>query len=114
LHENPEQLRAFTVICDHMLCNDSEQMLMLLTGVGGTGKSHVIHAIRTLFTHCSHDNEILFSAPTGSAACIIDGYTIHALTFLGIRTSRKNTEELEDMWQNVRYLVLDEVSMISA
>ncbi|KIK11365.1 hypothetical protein PISMIDRAFT_72311, partial [Pisolithus microcarpus 441] len=90
------------------------QMLMLLTGVGGTGKSHVIHAIRALFDRTSHGDEILLSAPTGSAACMIGGYTTHALTFIGVKSSRKRIEELEEIWRNVKYLILDEVSMVSA
>ncbi|KAI6029126.1 hypothetical protein BKA83DRAFT_4047626, partial [Pisolithus microcarpus] len=114
LYENEEQLRALTIVYEHLRCKSAQQMLMLLTGVGGTGKSHVIHAIQALFDRTSHGDEILLSAPTGSATCMIGGYTIHALTFIGIKSSRKRIEELEEIWQNVKYLILDEVSMVSA
>ncbi|KAF8438606.1 hypothetical protein L210DRAFT_831335, partial [Boletus edulis BED1] len=55
-----------------------KQMLLFITGITGSGKSHVIKAIVT-FKRCGCPENILLSAPT---AVIIDGHTIHALTFL--------------------------------
>ncbi|KAH7912388.1 hypothetical protein BJ138DRAFT_989776, partial [Hygrophoropsis aurantiaca] len=59
-----------------------ESLQMFLTGIGGSGKSFVIKAVVELFERCGASSELLLSAPTGSAAVLIDGYTIHALTFL--------------------------------
>ena len=39
LYDNLEQERAFTIVAEHMLCQDEEQMLMFVTGIGGSGKS---------------------------------------------------------------------------
>ncbi|KAJ7233473.1 hypothetical protein C8J57DRAFT_1382083 [Mycena rebaudengoi] len=59
----------------------------------------------------------MLSAPTGCAAVLIDGYTIHALTFLHKRKDEKkglHTQELTSIWKEIRYLVIDEISMVSA
>ncbi|EGO28232.1 hypothetical protein SERLADRAFT_366069 [Serpula lacrymans var. lacrymans S7.9] len=55
---------------------------LYIAGIGGSGKSHVINAIVEFFNRCNCSNELLLSAPTGCAAVLIDGYTIHSLTFL--------------------------------
>lgn len=57
---------------------------------------------------------LLLSAPTGCAAILIEGHTIHALTFLPGKVSATKQGDLEAIWKNVRYLILDEISMVSA
>ncbi|KAJ7513267.1 hypothetical protein B0H11DRAFT_1698373, partial [Mycena galericulata] len=42
---NQEQAQAFRIIAHHSLENHPEQLRMLLSGPGGTGKSRVIHAL---------------------------------------------------------------------
>lgn len=110
--ENEEQLRAFQIVANHVQ-HGGHQLLMYIAGVGGTGKSHVIHAIVRLFESCGRRAELMLSAPTGIAAVLIGGYTIHALTMLPDK-SRSNFAELRSLWAKVKWLVLDEVSMISA
>jgi len=115
-----------------MLQHNPDQMLLFITGIGGSGKSHVIRAVLDAFIRTDRYEEILLSAPTGSAACLIDGYTIHALTLMGVGShstvrqaseegpdgklvkQKFNIDELQEIWHDVRYLVLDEVSMVSA
>ncbi|KAI0039799.1 hypothetical protein FA95DRAFT_1452433, partial [Auriscalpium vulgare] len=53
-----------------------------VVGEGGTGKSHVIKAVVAYFERANARERLLLSAPTGIAAVLISGYTIHALTFL--------------------------------
>jgi len=84
LHNNPEQERAFTIIVEHMLMKDLEQLLIFITGIGGSGKTHVIRAILDAFVRSGRYQQILLSAPTGSVACLIDGYTIHAVTLMNV------------------------------
>ena len=48
LHQNIEQLRAFMIIVHHVFVED-DQLLMHVSGVGGTGKSHLISAIVLFF-----------------------------------------------------------------
>ena len=111
---NVEQERAIRIVCEHFMEGTEEQMLCHITGPGGTGKSHVVRAIVEFFKRCGASEQLMLSASTGCAAILIDGYTLHALTFLGPRHSYTRPELLERMWKDVKYLVIDEVSMISA
>ncbi|KAG2738981.1 hypothetical protein P692DRAFT_20660447, partial [Suillus brevipes Sb2] len=80
--ENEEQEMSLRIIGEHFIRGDVKQLLMFITGIGGSGKSHVIRATVELFRRCGAPEKLTLSAPTGSAAVLIDGYTIHALTFL--------------------------------
>ena len=114
LGSNTEQLRAFQIAAEHFITNNVDQLLMFITGMDGSGKSHVIKAIVQLFKQCGCLDELLLSAPTGCAAILINGYTIHALTFLPGRQTASNKTKLENIWVLVKYLILDETSMLSA
>lgn len=87
---------------------------MFITGIDGSGKSHVIKAIVALFKCCGCRENLLLSAPTGCATVLIDGYTIHALTFLPGGDKLTKQANLEVIWAKVCYLILDEISMVSA
>jgi len=60
--------------------SNPEQMVMFLSGEGGTGKSHVIHLL-TLLVQTIHGKtegrfgSVLKTAPTGGAAYNINGFT---------------------------------------
>ncbi|KAH7906341.1 hypothetical protein BJ138DRAFT_987548, partial [Hygrophoropsis aurantiaca] len=82
MEENEEQNLAFQIVADHYLEGDLEQLFLFITGIGGSGKSHVIKAVVELFKRCGTPDKLILSAPTGCSAVLIDGYTIHALTFL--------------------------------
>ncbi|KAG1851054.1 hypothetical protein DFJ58DRAFT_716736 [Suillus subalutaceus] len=71
LNGNAEQEMSFRIIGEHFVHDDVQQLLMFITGIGGSGKSHVICVMVELF-----------NAPTRSTAVFINGYTIHAMTFL--------------------------------
>ncbi|KAF8443746.1 hypothetical protein L210DRAFT_3395916 [Boletus edulis BED1] len=95
LENNEEQSRAFRITAEHFAFCTMKQMLLFITGIGGSGKSHVIKAIVTLFKWCGCPENLLLSAPTGCAAVLIDGYTIHALTFLPGGESVAKQSDLE-------------------
>ena len=114
LDRNEEQSRAFRIAAEHFTFNTVEQLLLFITGIGGAGKSHVIKAIVAIFKHCGCAKNLLLSAPTGSAAVLINSYTIHALIFLPGGENIRKQAELEAIWGQVHYLILDEVSMVSA
>lgn len=111
---NDEQERAIRTVCDHFINGTEEQLLCHISGPGGTGKSYVVHAIVEFFRRCGASDALLLSASTGCAAVLIHGYTLHALTFLGPRKTYTKPEALERLWRDVKYLVIDEISMISA
>ncbi|KAJ7126130.1 hypothetical protein C8R44DRAFT_618120, partial [Mycena epipterygia] len=79
---NPEQERALRIIAEHFMFGMEEQLLLYIAGVGGSGKSFVVKAVVEFFRRCGVSERMMLSAPTGCAAVLIDGYTIHALTFL--------------------------------
>ncbi|KAJ7070427.1 hypothetical protein B0H15DRAFT_765662, partial [Mycena belliarum] len=82
LEDNVEQLRALRIIAEHFIFGMEEQLLLYIAGVGGAGKSFVIKAVVEFFRRCGVSDSMMLSAPTGCAAVLIDGFTIHALTFL--------------------------------
>ena len=112
LRSNPEQLRAFEIVANHVT-RGGPQLLMYIGGVGGTGKSHVVNSVLRLFTLLGERQRILVAAPTGAAALLIGGHTIHSLTLLP-DCPGKDLQELAKIWDGVDYLILDEVSMIGA
>ncbi|VDB96204.1 unnamed protein product [Peniophora sp. CBMAI 1063] len=95
---------------------DNKEQEAAVRMICGTGKSHVINTVREFFRRCELTSKIRLSAPTGAAAILIGGHTIHALTFLpqGRGTGFKRAQELRELWRGVRYLIIDEVSMLSA
>ena len=62
---------------------------MLLTGPGGTGKSHVVKAVQKLMEHYRAGHTIRFLAPTGTAASLIDGMTIHKGLGIKVKSAEK-------------------------
>ncbi|KAJ7927864.1 hypothetical protein B0H13DRAFT_1568932, partial [Mycena leptocephala] len=82
IDDNLEQIRAVRIIAEHLLFGMERQLLLYIAGVGGSGKSFVVKAIVEFFRRCGVSDTMLLSAPTGCAAVLINGYTIHALTFL--------------------------------
>jgi hypothetical protein len=139
---NQRQAHAFRIISKHYVKRyidkiPSEKPLrMLLTGPGGTGKTHVVKALKQVmsFYNCGHC--IHFLAPTGSAASNIDGMTVHK--GLGIKIAKKdgcgkgnreignstdettllvsiqNKAQLQDEWKNIDVVLIDEVSLMGA
>ncbi|KAG1855298.1 hypothetical protein F4604DRAFT_1542651, partial [Suillus subluteus] len=82
LSDNKEQEMSLRIVSEHFIQGEVEQLLMFITSIGGSRKSHVIRAIVEMFRRCGAPEKLTLSTPTGSAAVLIDGYTIHAVTFL--------------------------------
>jgi len=93
---------------------------MCVPGCGGTGKSQLIRAITKYFDVTKRLKILRKLAPTSIAAAEIDGLTIHS--FLGecykgpkkqrARTFKPGDMKLETQWRDVRYLIIDEMSMV--
>ncbi|KAF8586872.1 hypothetical protein K439DRAFT_1296185, partial [Ramaria rubella] len=62
---------------------------MLMTGPGGTGKTHVVRALNALMSEYRCGHLIRYLAPTGSAAALIDGTTIHKGLSISVVTKGK-------------------------
>ncbi|KAF5364893.1 hypothetical protein D9758_008100 [Tetrapyrgos nigripes] len=117
---NEEQQRAFKIIANHAMSSDVRPLKMYMGGMGGTGKSRVIQALRRLFDDRGEGHAMVVCAPTGTAAALVHGTTYHSL--LGF--SRPSSEEVtvnedsgikraRDNLEGVRYIFIDEVSMLS-
>ena len=93
---------------------------MCVPGCGGTGESQLIRAITDYFQVTKRNKMLRKLAPTSIAAAEIDGLTIHS--FLGenrktsagkqSKTIRPANAKLENEWRHVKYLIVDEMSMV--
>lgn len=113
---------------------EEEPLRLLMTGPGGTGKSHSIKALKEFMEHYGSGDRLRLLAPTGSAAALIDGMTCHKGLALRVkkkaddvrkvqRTSFNETYEMADSfthklemrnaWKNVDVVLIDEVSLLS-
>jgi hypothetical protein len=133
---------AFHIISGHFITKfvkkvkdgGDSQLMMLMTGPGGTGKTHVVRAVQAVMQLYGCAHLIRYLAPTGSAAALINGMTVHKGLGLKIKLNEKgkgnheagdSSEDysvlisvqnhilLRDEWKNVEYLLIDEVSLVS-
>jgi hypothetical protein len=107
---------------------------LFLSGPGGTGKTYAIKLVKKVMKvfHC--ENQIIFLAPTASAANNIAGCTIHSALKIKVRRQKHNTGErdldssyssfdveinvelrdaLRASFKGMMIVVIDEVSMVS-
>ncbi|KIM66485.1 hypothetical protein SCLCIDRAFT_110469 [Scleroderma citrinum Foug A] len=147
---NSKQWIAFHIITQYFIQKfiikqdtPSKHLSMLITGPGGTGKTHVVHAVksvivlrcaRNIMQHYNCAHMICFLAPTGSAANLIDGMTIHKGLGIKIKSHKKgkgnrepgeteedysviinikNCTQPQDEWKNVEFVLIDETSLLS-
>ena len=109
---NDAQRIAFDIIRYHFL-NNSNMQLLMITGLGGSRKSFVIEAVRSLLKE-----KCKVCAFFGIAAFNIKGCTLHSLLQLPIRGKRhvplksSALAKLQSDLNGVKYLIIDEFSVI--
>lgn len=101
-----------------------EPLHVFITGGAGSGKTFVlkllVEQIRRL-THDNHGKSVAVTAPTGVAARLIGGSTLHSTFALPIEKGR--TEALRSMagerlqrerrkWHHINWVIIDEISMV--
>jgi DNA replication protein DnaC len=107
------------------VCNGEEQVRLIVSGPGGTGKSRVIHVTSHMVCNKLKSNAlpVVVCAPTGLSAFNIGGSTIHRVLCLPVEHgkpadySRLNQEQLTTIrvtLKNLKLLIIDEVSMVSS
>ena len=89
---------------------------MIPMGEGGTGKSHIIHAITQFFKRNCAREMLAIGAYTGIAVSLISGKTLHVLFDLtpnrmGIPSATK-IHKLASLWEGKKYLIIDKFSMV--
>ena len=109
-----EQTLAYDIITKHFCSTDSnEPLLLVVNGVGGTGKSYLITAIQTFL-----GNKCAVTASTGKAAFNVKGVTIHSLLTLPVKPSSQKDlvgqilVNLQERLSRIDYIIIDEYSMI--
>jgi hypothetical protein len=118
---NDEQRMCFNIVSTHLertLAKEKVAPLRLLIyGEGGTGKSRVIQSITERFRQAGKMGWLLKAAYTGVAASLIGGKTTHSIALVSRTDGRPVSDEtrskLQEFWSPYRYLIIDEISMIS-
>ena len=92
----------------------SGQLLLYLSGSGGTGKSRVLQAL-VEFAKCWKASEsLVVTASCGGAAMLIGGSTLHSALGIALGLNPPSpTEAMRATWSQVGVLFIDEFSMIS-
>ena len=113
---NKEQERAFRIVANHAVSPQSEQLKMYLGGMGGTGKSQVIKALKQFFEQRQESYRFTILGPTGTSAALLGGSTYHS--FLGInmsdtRNQNASIAQVRARLEGVDYIFIDEVSMLA-
>jgi hypothetical protein len=124
---NEDQERAFNIIGNHLTANlagkKPDQLLMILIGHGGVGKSTLINGVTELFDRLSARDLLAKTGTTAIATSHIGGTTLHWWAGLPIYTP-KSEEWFEKAGKAIRdrrtanihgkqYLILDEASMLT-
>ena len=107
-------------------CGDLKPLRHFVSGVGGTGKSFLIEAMRALTNSLwpVEDLRCAVTAPTGSAAFNVLGATLHRFFQLPMEHEGKEAgywslskaaqKVLRTALRNLKFLVIDEISMVSS
>ena len=111
LHER--QLRAYEIVRTHEGDHSERKPLrMMVLGTTGTIKSWLVNALSHLL-----GSSIRRAAPTGMAAFLIGGSTLHGLLKFPLRAGRylqgESLEKLQMSLRGVDYIVIDELGMVS-
>ena len=116
---------------DHVLYlmkQSAEPWYIFVSGGAGVGKSHLLRAVEQSIRHwhlrqAGQDftrTPVVVMAPTGTAAFQVGGLTIHTSLAVPPNTDLEDFEflsferinTLRNAWQNVRLLIIDEISMV--
>ena len=124
--EVPDKLQCQYFHCKYLLQQmvgkpaKSEQLLMLVTGQAGSGKTEIIHRLlQYAQQYCSNigqpftNRTILVTACTAVTAALKNAETLHSATFLSKHVGNIDIHEKATFCNCVRMLVVHEVSMLT-
>ena len=119
------QRTAYDKISSHLTGENPNQLRIFVSGEGGTGKSHLIKAVREkaqlVFGKARgiHGNTVVM-APTGNAAFNISGYTWQSALVkapqdgdITTSISQNKADVLARNLKDCKLVIIDEISMIS-
>ena len=123
---NLKQSVAFGLFRRHILNvkvhgqDNVQQLLLNISGAAGIGKSVFLNTVkRSVKEELGRDGFVQAAAPSGTAAYLINGKTLHSLLYLPDGPSKclpLHSERLKGMhytFSNVGILFIDEKSMVS-
>lgn len=89
---------------------------MIVIGTAGTGKSFLINSIRSHFADLGCTEQVKITAPTGiQVAANIYGSTVYSqLSLLNMTLSSQWLVSLQNLMRDIRLLIIDEFSFLSA
>ena len=116
---NSEQERAFRIVANHAVTPGTDQLMMYLSGMGGSGKSQVIKALMHFFKFMNESHKFVVLASTGTTTALLQSLTCHS--FLGVpidgqetvRNETTNNAQVKTRLDGVEYISVDKVSMVA-
>ena len=88
--------------------------MIYIGGIGGTRKTYVVWSILRLFELLGQKSKIVLGVPTGVAARLIGGQTIHSLTMLPDTKQKWDLNELIAMWKGKHWMISGKISMVGS
>ena len=125
---NVEQRKAHDIIINHLDAHlkskNPRQMLMIVVGSGGTGKSTMLNAITTSFTYRNSTQLLAKTAMSGVAASLIGGSTLHMWGGLPVKRLPDGNDWMNRSRKDIRtrreknvgeplWLAVDEMGMLT-
>jgi len=104
-HLNDKQCKAFKLTT----------LRLLLTGPGGTGKTHVVKALQAVMRHFHRENEIRMLAPIqkckSAKSSRVPGHDTEEIV-VDVPVTRR--DKLRREWRLVSFVLVDEISLMSS
>lgn len=117
-----EQKKVFEYLREKLQCidNPSNQngCLTVIQGGAGTGKSYLLKRMYNYIVDELGPESVLLMAPTGTAAKLINGSTIHSMLNIDRNFSRfrsligDDLKQYQNKFQKVKIIFIDEYSML--
>ena len=110
---NEAQEVSYKIVFDHFMQEDDIPLLLIMTGLAGSGKSYVIDAMKNLLKE-----KCKVCAYFGIAAFNVKGQTLHSVFQLPIKGKRSTDlrgqalKKLQDDMLGIKYVIMDEYSVI--
>ncbi|GIY76445.1 ATP-dependent DNA helicase [Caerostris darwini] len=122
---NIDQRQLFILITEsikNQLNGSNEREKIFLTGGAGTGKTFLFNLMKNQVNRCYGKSVVNVDAFTGVAARLIGGSTLHRLLKLPVQKdgvivsmsllTGNYLRVMRQLWQNVEFLFIDEISMV--
>ena len=121
----PSQQKLFKYVTDFDYSNTP--MRVFCHGIAGCGKTFMIRLLTEYFQHrfggSTYTPIVKLGSVTGTASQHINGQTLHSLLKLRVKVRKGSSRgilngpgltKLQTQWKHVKFLIIDEISMVSS